>query len=391
MGVKRFTSFLNENFMKIKMSDKIIRAFEKLKENNITEVKSEFEEALDGYKDLIIDLLDNNHPNEIDIAYQIQILEEKVSPEILREMNLLEFLRMINNIIKIPKRSITKKIESVFYEYYSTLDERFDRLMKIITKNKPSGYFDKVDGDKSVLSREEYEEELEELQIQLNRLQRWVVEKKKKVVIVFEGRDAAGKGSCIKRFIQYMPTGGYRVVAKGIPNKDELDGNNWFKRYESDMPSEGEIVFFDRSWYGMALVNPTMGYCTEEQYRYFMDNVNKFEEDLAKQDIKLIKFWFSITKEKQLQRFDIRKQSELKYWKFSPNDMKSINKWDLFTKFKEQCFQITSTSKNPWVIVNSNDKKLSRLNTIRYFLGKFSYKGKESDLEPYPEIIYELK
>ena len=158
------------------------------------------------------------------------------------------------------------------------------------------------------------------------------------------------------------------------------------------MPKDGEIVFFDRSWYGMALVNPTMGYCTEEQYKYFMNNVNEFEETLKENNIYLIKFWFSITQEKQLLRFKIRQDSELKYWKFSPNDLKSIDKWDIFTKFKEQCFNKTSTYKNPWVIVNSNDKKLSRLNTMRYILSKFNYNGKDKDItKPYPEIIYELK
>lgn len=393
MDINNFLQFINEdNFMSIDMESKISSAFLDLSKENIPNAKLKFEVALDEYKDLLIDLIVSGHKDQINISHQIKKLEEKVAPEILKELNLIEFLRIINNIVRMPKRKIALKIERRFEEYYDTLDQRFERLLDVIEKHKPIEYEDKTEDDKSVLSRDEYEDELYDLQIQLNRFQKWVVENKKKVALVFEGRDAAGKGSAIKRFIQHMPNSGYRIVTMGIPTKEEMEGDNWFKRYEKHMPKEGEIVLFDRSWYGMALVNPTMGYCTEEQYRYFMENVNRFEESLKDQGIDLIKFWFSITKEKQLLRFDIRKQSELKYWKFSPNDLKSIDKWDLFTKYKEQCFMKTATGKNPWVIVNSNDKKLARLNSIRYLLKKFNFKGKDrAIIQPYPDIVYELR
>jgi polyphosphate kinase 2 len=378
--------------MSIDMESKISNAFLDLSKENIPNAKLKFEVALDEYKDLLIDLIISGHKGQINVSHQIKQLEEKVAPEILKELNLIEFLRIINNIVRMPKRKIALKIERRFEEYYDTLDQRFERLLDVIEKHKPIEYEDRTEDDKSVLSRDEYEDELYDLQIQLNRFQKWVVDNKKKVALVFEGRDAAGKGSAIKRFIQHMPNSGYRIVTMGIPTKEEMLGNNWFERYEKHMPKEGEIVLFDRSWYGMALVNPTMGYCTEEQYLYFMENVNEFEESLKEQGIDLIKFWFSITKEKQLLRFDIRKQSELKYWKFSPNDLKSIDKWDLFTKYKEQCFMKTATGKNPWVIVNSNDKKLARLNSIRYLLKKFNFTGKNREIiQPYPDIVYELR
>lgn len=393
MDIRNFVQFINEaNFMSIDMESKITNAFLDLSKENLPKAQSLFREALDEYKDLLIELIFSGNKQEIDIKYQISKLNENVSSDVLRELNLIEFLRIIENIVRIPKRKIALKIERKFEEYYATLDSRFERLLDVIENEKPSEYEDKSDEDKSVLSRDEYEDELYDLQIQLNRFQKWVVDNKKRVAIVFEGRDAAGKGSAIKRFTQHMPNSGFRVVTMGIPDKEELVGDNWFKRYEKHMPKEGEIVFFDRSWYGMALVNPTMGYCTEEQYLYFMNNVNEFENSLLDSGINLIKFWFSITKEKQLQRFDIRKQSELKYWKFSPNDLKSIDKWDLFTKYKEQCFMKTATGRNPWVIVNSNDKKLARLNSIRYLLKKFNFTGKNREIiQPYPDVVYELR
>ncbi len=235
--------------------------------------------------------------------------------------------------------------------------------------------------------------ELRELQIELNKLLEDVVKNNRKVAILMEGRDSAGKGSTIKRFIHYLNPKHFRIVTMGIPTKEEMQGDNWFKRYEKEMPKPGEIVFFDRSYYGQGLTNPTMGYCTEEQYKYFMEHVNQFEEKLVDDGIELIKFWFSITKEKQIQRFELRKASPLKYWKFSPNDEKSMSKWDIFTNYKEQCFRKTSTSLAPWVVIQSNDKKLSQLNSIRYVLNTLDYENKDTNIigNVYPEVVYEIK
>jgi polyphosphate kinase 2 (PPK2 family) len=155
------------------------------------------------------------------------------------------------------------------------------------------------------------------------------------------------------------------------------------------MPKKGEIVFFDRSWYNRAVVEPAMGYCTEEQYKDFMEDVLTWEEKMIKKkDLHLIKFWFSITKEKQLKRFDIRQQSPLKYWKFSPNDAKVVDKWDIIGKYKNQMFNKTSSRLAPWVIINSNDKKIGRLNAMRYVLSKIPYDDKNQNVcQYYPEVV----
>ena len=162
-----------------------------------------------------------------------------------------------------------------------------------------------------------------------------------KLAIVFEGRDAAGKGSCIKSITENLDPKYLKVATFGIPTEEEK--KNWFSRYEKRLPKPGHVTLYDRSWYTMAITNPVMNYCTEEEYKEFMNDVLTFEDNLTLNNYTVIKFWFSIDKETQLLRFEMRKKDPLKYWKFSPNDEKSIPKWDLFTKFKEQMFEKTST------------------------------------------------
>lgn len=235
-----------------------------------------------------------------------------------------------------------------------------------------------IEREESILNDQQYQSEKYLLQIELLKLQEWVVKNNKKIAIVFEGRDAAGKGSTIKRFIEYLNPKGFKVVVLGVPSESEK--NNWFNRYEKYLPKKGEITFFDRSWYNRAVVEPAMGYCSEEQYKSFMDNVSKWENKLINKDVILIKFWFSITREKQIKRFELRKKSPLKYWKFSKNDEKSIDKWEIISKFKNQMFKKTSTKISPWVIINSNDKKVGRLNAIRYVLSTIDYDNKNEDV-----------
>ena len=164
-------------------------------------------------------------------------------------------------------------------------------------------------------------------------------------------------------------------------------------RYEKHLPKDGEIVFFDRSWYNRGVVEPAMGYCTEKQYTDFIENVVDWEENLIRsQGITLIKFWFSITKEKQVSRFELRQSSPLKYWKFSPNDAKVIDKWEIISNYKTQMFNKTSSRLSPWVIINSNDKKIGRLNAIRYALSVIPYEGKNIELcKYYSEVVNILK
>lgn len=222
----------------------------------------------------------------------------------------------------------------------------------------------------------EYQIEKPILQVELLKLQEWIVAQKKRMIIVFEGRDAAGKGSTIQRFTENLNPKNYRVIELGIPSKSE--SRNWFRRYKKHFPKPGEIVFFDRSWYTRALIEPTMGYCKKSQYTYFMSKVVDWEKSFIKDGIILIKFYLSVAKEKQVIRFRQRMESPLKYWKFSPNDEMVQKKWEVFTKFKEQMFERTSTELSPWVVVNSNLKMAGRLNAMLYTIQSIEYKGKKN-------------
>jgi len=232
----------------------------------------------------------------------------------------------------------------------------------------------------TTLTMRQYRREKESLQVELLKLQEWVIKEKKRVVIVVEGRDAAGKGSTIKRFVEKLierkssddPT--YRIVSLGIPSLEE--SKNWFERYEKHLPTDSEIVFFDRSWYNRAIVEPAMGYCSEEQYRDFMENVNEWEEKITREGTILIKFYLDIDKNNQLERITKRQESPLKYWKFSMNDLAALGKWEAFTKYQTQMFEKTSTPINPWVVINSNNKLIARLTAIRYVLEEIDYTDK---------------
>lgn len=254
-------------------------------------------------------------------------------------------------------------------------------LLKLIKeKNIP---FEKV------AKRLFYEEELRNLQIELVKLQQWITKNKMRVAIIFEGRDAAGKGGNIRRFTEHLNPRAMNVVALTKPT--EIERGQWyFRRYIKEMPNTGEIVFFDRSWYNRAVVEPVMGFCTETQYQNFMVQVSEFEHMMYEDGMVLIKFWFSISKEEQLSRFNARIATPLKRWKFSPVDQKSQELWDKYTHYKEQMYSRTHTSYSPWITVKANDKKLARLESIRYVLSQFNYEGKENAstiLFPDPNIV----
>tara|TARA_R110001583_G_scaffold125274_1_gene276791 strand:- start:3829 stop:4686 length:858 start_codon:yes stop_codon:yes gene_type:complete len=234
-----------------------------------------------------------------------------------------------------------------------------------------------------------YEEELHRLQIELVKLQHWVSKNKKRIVIIFEGRDAAGKGGNIRRFKEHLNPRSMRVVALAKPT-DVEQGQWYFRRYIRKLPNPGEIVFFDRSWYNRAVVEPVMGFCTDTQYNKFMAQVPEFEHMLYEDGTVLIKFWFSISKDEQLRRFKSRLSTPLKRWKFSPVDQKGQELWDRYTHFREQMFSKTHTSYSPWITVKADNKKIARLESIRYVLSQFEYDGKDKALTtlfPDPNII----
>ena len=226
------------------------------------------------------------------------------------------------------------------------------------------------------LSQQKYSKEKNRLQVELLKLQEWVINRDKRVAIVLEGRDAAGKGSTIKRFIENMMPKGVEVIELGVPTKKQE--KNWFRTWEKRMPESGKIHFFDRSWYSRALIQPVMGYCNEKQYKYFMSKINKWEKKVIEDGLILIKIYLSISKENQEIRFHLRETSALKYWKISPNDWKAQKKWQILTTFKEVMFNKTSTRESPWVIINSDNKMIGRLNAMRYVLSSIEYDDKEN-------------
>ena len=226
-----------------------------------------------------------------------------------------------------------------------------------------------------ILRNMEYEDELLKLQAELVDLQQWVAKNKKRVCILFEGRDAAGKGGCIRRFTEHLNPRSMRIVALTKPTEVER-GQWYFRRYIKHLPDPGEIVFFDRSWYNRAVVEPVMGFCTPTEYQKFMGQVPEFEHLLYEDGLLLIKFWFSISKDEQVARFNSRLKNPLKRWKFSPVDREGQEKWDDYTQYKEQMFSKTHTTYSPWIIIKTNDKKEARLESIRYVLSEFDYEGK---------------
>jgi len=249
----------------------------------------------------------------------------------------------------------------------------------------------KLDRDRydDIMYAVNYEKELIKLQAELVDLQQWVAKHKKRVCIIFEGRDAAGKGGAIRRFAEHLNPRSMRVVALTKPT-DVEKGQWYFRRYIKELPNPGEIVLFDRSWYNRAVVEPVMGFCNDEEYNKFMVQVPEFEHMLYEDGVEIIKFWFSISKEEQVKRFDARLKNPLKRWKFSEVDKEGQRLWDKYTFYKEQMFSKTHTTFSPWIIVKTNEKREARLESIRYVLSRFNYEGKgksNTTILPDPNVV----
>ena len=229
------------------------------------------------------------------------------------------------------------------------------------------------------MKREEYEEQKRLLQIELLKLQKWSQSNGLRHIIVFEGRDAAGKGGTIKRFMEHLNPRGARVVALEKPTDRER--TQWyFQRYINHFPAAGEIVLFDRSWYNRAGVERVMGFCNAKQHAEFIRQVPLFEQMLVNDGISLTKLWFSVTQAEQRTRFTIRQVDPVRQWKLSPTDLASLDKWDDYTAAKEDMFAWTDTEVAPWTVVKSNDKKRARINAMRHVLGKFDYDNKDHEV-----------
>lgn len=236
------------------------------------------------------------------------------------------------------------------------------------------------------ISRKQYEAEKKLLQIELLKMQNWVKETGQKVVILFEGRDAAGKGGTIKRITEHLNPRGARVVALEKPSEREK-GEWYFQRYIQHLPTEGEIVLLDRSWYNRSGVERVMGFCNNQEYLEFIREVAELERMLTRSGIKLFKFWFSVSRDEQLRRFSGRQADPLKQWKLSPVDVASLDKWDDYTEAKESMFYYTDHIDAPWVVIRSDDKKRARLNTMRYILNNLKYSNKSEDVDVTPDPL----
>jgi polyphosphate kinase len=236
------------------------------------------------------------------------------------------------------------------------------------------------------LDRLVYEHDKRLLQIELLKLQYWAKRSKQRLVIVFEGRDAAGKGGTIKRFLEHLNPRGARIVALEKPT--DRESTQWyFQRYVAHLPAAGELVLFDRSWYNRAGVERVMGFCTDSEYLEFMRQAPEFERMLVRSGILLVKLWFSVSRAEQRTRFTIRQIDPVRQWKLSPTDLASLDKWDAYTEAKEAMFHYTDTDYAPWTVVKSNDKKRARLEAMRHVLSLYDYEDKDLELVGTPDPL----
>lgn len=370
-------------------------------QDNIEKLEADLIRILTAYKIKIL----KGEIKKIDRAL-IQEIESAVDKKVVEELNIDTFFRGINNLMLKGKE---KKIEIYFDDYIATIPKRLKTMYnqeQDIDISDPHDvdtediYYDPYLSGKEFdewrkvvaeaprfrMRRRRFEIEKAQLHIELLKMRDWLDKNGKKLIVVLEGRDAASKGSFIKSSTENLHPAYYRVNTFGIPTDEEK--NNWFKRYTDVLPTTQQIAFYDRSWYNRAVVEPVMGYCTTEQYENFMKEVLPFEYNLIDGGYYLIKFWFSITDSTQKIRFKLRQTSPLKYWKFSPNDAKAMEKWDAYTKYKEEMFRMTSTEKSPWVVVDANDKRFAKLNAMRYILNQIPYENKKEEiLQVFPEIV----
>lgn len=374
-------------------------------ESDMEKLETELMNLLNEYKEKILD----GQITKIDKNF-IDKLKDEFNKETIEYLNLDTFFRGINNLMVKGKQ---KKIEQYFDDYLSTIPTRLKTLYNaeknISIKDDPLDvdtediYYDPYLDDEEFkewrevismaprfrIKRRRFEIEKNLLHIELLKMRDWLEKNNKKLVIVLEGRDAAGKGSFIKTATENLHPGYFKINTFGIPTAHEKE--HWFERYEKVLPTTQQIAFYDRSWYNRAVVEPVMGYCTKEQYEKFMKEVLPFEYDLIDNGYYIIKLWFSITDATQTLRFKLRQTSPIKYWKFSPNDAKAIEKWDAFTAYKEEMFRKTSTEKSPWVVVDSNDKRTAKLNAMKYILNIVPYENKNMErLDVYPEVVFPI-
>jgi polyphosphate kinase len=291
--------------------------------------------------------------------------------------------------VRIPdNQSLREYIEHLREEGYSVADGHTPDPDLIDPQGNPVYTWQEGYPYETRMDRDAYELEKYQLQVELLKYQYWLEDNDQKSIIIFEGRDAAGKGGTIKRFTEHLNPRTARVVALNKPS-DRERGQWYFQRYIQHLPTDGEMVLFDRSWYNRAGVERVMGFATPEQYETFMNQVPYFERMLVDSGIYVTKFWFSVSQKEQRTRFAIRQLDPVRRWKLSPMDLESLDRWEAYTQAKEEMFRRTDKKYAPWTIIRSNDKKRARLNAMRYFLSQFEYDGKDHEVvgTPDPKLV----
>ncbi len=265
-------------------------------------------------------------------------------------------------------------------------DQTLASAKKVVKLGKKKIFSDANYPYKDKMNRDEYEDLKTELQIELLKMQNWVKDTGQRILILFEGRDAAGKGGTIKRMMEHMNPRGARVVALEKPSEEEM-GQWYFQRYIDHLPSKGEIVMFDRSWYNRAGVERVMKFCPSSDYLEFMRQAPELERMLVRSGITLFKLWFSVSRNEQFRRFQQRKHDPLKQWKLSPIDLASLDKWNDYTEAKEAMFFYTDTADSPWTVIKSDCKKRARINAMRFILNQLDYDSKNTDVAIPPDEL----
>jgi polyphosphate kinase 2 len=286
------------------------------------------------------------------------------------------------------QQSLREYIDSLERDGYTVRDDHGDDPVLIRPDGSAVDTWRENYPYDDLMSRNDYEVEKYLLQVELLKFQYWVQDNRQKHVIVFEGRDAAGKGGTIKRFMEHLNPRSARTVALTKPTSTEL-GQWYFQRYVSHLPTYGDIVLFDRSWYNRAGVERVMSFCSDDEYRVFMDQAPQFEKMLVDSGVQLTKLWFSVTQQEQRSRFAVRQLDPVRRWKLSPMDLESLDKWEAYTDAKEEMFLHTDTEAAPWYTIKSNDKKRARINALRLFLSLVEYEGKDHEviLEADPLLV----
>lgn len=311
---------------------------------------------------------------------KIEELKDTINDDIFKLTGLDELIKELN-IIDLSEEEKKFTLNKIYNNYSSKLQNNIENIVNLskskLQENEDWEIIDGLTFLHSKVSKSDFKDLKYLLQIEFLKLQEWVKNNDKKVLIIFDGRDAAGKGTNIGTITEHLDPKYYRVETFGIPTKDE--SNNWFKRYENVLPKKGEIVFFDRSWYTRAYVEKPMEYCTDKQYKQFLEEVDLFENKLLNKNIDLIKLWLSINKDVQKYRFELRKSNPLKYWKFSTNDSKILNRWDDFTYYINLIVKKLGKIVK-WNVIDSNDERESIINVMRSILSKFTYEHKNKEV-----------